>query len=762
MPQSNRPDRARPSVMLSWLIALALAQAANAGQIKGRVLDVTNQSPVKNATVRVAGSDDKATTDEKGNFDFPQVKPGSYELTASAPGYYDLSLKVQVSDSVKTDADLMLGKLLTARTVVTVSGDEETVEDTSRSVAVVDGAEIAATRLFSLDEVLNGVPGVRAELQSDTDNVRVSIRGRGIRTSFGMRGIKVLVDGIPESDSSGELPDMTGIDVGSLGRVEIVKGPMSAEYGANSGGVLNLITAATPVAPEIQVDNVAGSFGYLRTQAEIGGRYKRLDYFLNGSRVFQDGFRTNSRLISYKYDNRIGIQLTKTSRVTTYLKGGRLDNQLPGNITQAQLDTSPDLASPLFVAYGADEKIKRVQGAIRFDQTIGSDSSFSATYFQRVLDYHLAVPFLYEEGHRPEFGTMAQYVRYVNWLGMRHKVTVGGEYQGQHEDRHDFGNSAGAPIAASRKRDEIRRVNNTGGYAFDQIQWTRKVTLNLGVNYSSQHFSIQDFLANNSGANTWEHASFQAGAAYHFTPRASIYGNVSTGFETPTMTELGRNPNGSPGINLSLKPDEQVNFEGGLLFRVGDRAHLDVSGFQTRVTNEIVPTGITVPTTTYTNAGRTVHNGVEVGYGWRIFRDLDFRAAYTYSDFYYADFVSFTGQNFSGNKQPALPQNDFGWSVSYHTRLGIIATFKDSEVGTRFANDSNTVTAPEYNVAGTTLGYIATLKTVRLRFRVGVDNLFNQRYSSYIVQNDSTNSFFYPAPRRNYFGSVNFVWGVGR
>src|SRR5215472_15022010 len=743
--------------LIAVLVFWGTALLANAGEIKGRVMDVSNQSPVKGATVKLVGSDHVATTDARGNFSFPQLSPGPYGLTVSAQGFYDLTTKVSLAnDSI--EYDLFLTGLLTSTTTISVTGNPEPIDNTTRSVGVVGPGDIAATRLFTLDEFLNAVPGVRADTQSATENTRVSIRGRGIRTSFGMRGIKLLVDGIPESDASGELPDLTGLEMGVVERAEVVKGPMSAEYGANSGGVLNLITEPAPSTPEVTFDNVAGSYDYLRNQVNIGGTGKRFDYLMHGARVFEHGFRENSRLISYKYDGRSSVDLSDTAKLTFFLKGGLSDQQLPGNLSQQQLNQDPNQAAPLFLAFNGDTDIKRVQGAVRFDKTIGENSLFSATFFQRVLDFNLSVPFLFSEGHRPELGTSLQYMVHTRFLGVQHKLTFGGEFQRQRENRHDFGNKAGAPKLTQPQRNEIRRVLNTGGYVFDEIALTQKLVANLALNYSQLHFNIEDFLAGNSGANTFNHVSYQAGAAYHFTHRASIYGSVSTGFETPTITELGRDRSGRPGVNLSLQPQTLTNFEGGAMVKIKDRAFLNASVFQTRVTNEIVPTGLGNPQGTFTNAAKTIHNGTELSFGSRVTQDIDFKLAYTYSDFYFDKFINVVGVDFSGKQIPALPRNDFNMALSYHNHRGLTSGFTDEVVGQRFADDGNTVKSPKYNVAGANLGYVKSFERLRFRVMYGVANLFNEHYVSYIVANDQFGGFFYPAPGRNHYGTASVTW----
>ena len=742
------------AVMGLWFAAMLMAGAT---EIKGRVMDVTSQTPVKGATVKLSGSDHTAITDARGNFFFSQLAAAPYTLSASAPGYYELTTKVSLTNN-DIEYDLFLTGLLTSSTTISVTGSPEPIENTTRSVGVASPADVATTRLFTLDEFLNAIPGVRADTQSNTENTRVAIRGRGVRTSFGMRGIKVLVDGIPESDASGELPDLTGLDMGAVERAEVVKGPMSAEYGANSGGVLNLITGPAPGTPEITFDNIAGSYDYMRNQVDIGGRAKNFDYVLHGARVFEHGFRENSRLISYKYDGRSTIDLSSTTKLTIFLKGGLSDQQLPGNLTQDELDQNPNQAAALFLAFNGDTDIKRVQGAIRLDKAFSENSVFSATFFQRVLDFNLSVPFLFAEGHRPEFGTSLQYMLQTHFFGVRHKLTFGGEFQRQREDRNDFDNNAGAPVISSPQRDEIRRVFNTGGYVFDEIALTHKLVANLGLNYSQLHFNIEDFLAGNSGANTFRHVSYQAGAAYHFTDYASAYGSVSTGFETPTITELGRDPSGRPGVNLSLQPQALTNFEAGTMLKIKKRAYVNAAVFRTQVTNEIVPTGLGNPQGTFTNAAKTIHDGTELSFGSRVTQDVDFKMAYTHSDFYFDNFINVVGVDFSGNKIPALPRNDLNMAFTYHNRRGLTAGFNNEVVGQRFADDANSVKAPMYNLAGANFGFVKSFEKLRFRIMYGVANLFNENYVSYVVANDQFGSFFYPAPGRNHYGTASLTW----
>jgi iron complex outermembrane receptor protein len=739
----------------SVILISRLAAATDVNVVlRGHVLDLSNGTPLQNALVIVQETRISTKTDDKGEYRLTLESPGSYHLIASADFFYPLSTVVNAAygETVTVDFELTSHAALADRKIVTVTGTPEQIDESVRSAAVIDSSSISVSRLAALDEVLNEVPGVKAESQSDTEELRISIRGRGVATSFGVESIKLLVDGVPESDAGGETTDLTGIDSGVLDHIEIVKGPMSTRYGATASGIVNLVTERGSPVTTLDLRQDLGSYDYVRSQAAIGGQYKALSYFFEGSRRFSHGFRANSRTDADRFNGRVDWKIDGKTLISFLGHGGISTDQFPGNLTLKQFQASPTQASPTFLFFGAHGDLDRGQGALRLQRDLFTNASFSLTGFYRQVDFKEALPSIFLNGVRPETGVDSRYTMSTRTGPITHQLFAGGSYQHEREMRRDFNNIAGEPGTKPQRR-ENRHVDNTSLYFIDELKPVRGLTISAGANYSYVDFRIDDFLGSRSGERPYSKVSYQVGAGYNVLPSLMLYGTFSTGFEAPTITELGRDPFHSTGINLNLQPEITKGGEVGARFHAARRLYVTAAAYQTKVTNEIVPTGIGFPQQTFANAAKTTHNGAELATELNVLPSLFLRTAYTYAHFYYNQYVNLAGKQFTGQNIPALPHNHLDWSLRYGGRW-LMAGLTNEYVGSMFATDANNIQASSYTVTGFYVGYNQLEERFGVSLRYGVNNLFNDRYAAYIVPNDAFGGYFYPAPGRNYFGTI--------
>ena len=762
----NRKRIASRLIALAFCLASASFSAAagaavRTGKLVGKVLDAHGRTPVARATVTIVEIGKTAEVDAAGDFSFPGLPVGTYSVEISAFGYKTLKERVKVSEQESRPVEFLMvvEPVLREEVIVTASGQPEPMEDLTQSVGVITDRELAVTKAVGLDEALNEIPGVKAESQAETQEVRISIRGRGLNTSFGIRSIRMLVDGIPESDSTGETSDLTGIDLDSAERLEIVKGPMAAQYGASSSGVVNVITEKGSAVPFIEAKTLFGSYGFWKNQGKLSGNYKRLNYLLNFTRTDKDGYREHENLRAYHLNSRLDLKLGERSGLTFFFRTADTASQLPGNLSAAELRTDRRQASFLFKLFDAQSNITREQFGTNFNRQWGDDKSLSAMFYFRHLNFQVPVPFVFLNGQRNSFGGDVRY-SFKRAVGKtKNTFTLGAELQHDHEARKDFDNNAGTK-GAGVQRDETRRLYNTGLYLLDSMRITEKLDFRIGLNYSRVHVRIDDFLltdGNDSGERLFDKLSYQFGATYHFKPAFSLYSNVSTGFDPPTITEIGRNPQGKGGLNPDLRPERSTSYEIGGLYTLPRKVYLNFSLFRLRVNDEIVPTGIGFPQETFINAAQAIHNGLELGGGANLYKDLSLRVGYTYSDFYYRRFVNGFG-DFSGRRIPGIPVNRLFASLRYAHHSGLYSGLDLQAVGKIFADDANTVANNSYQVANWYGGYDRYFKRFSLRLLYRVNNLFNDQYSSYIVVNDRFGGYFYPSPTRNHLGSVAFAW----
>lgn len=740
----------------------ALFAAPPSLQLSGRVMSGGGQV-LAGATVELVELSRTTTTDIAGEFKFADVPAGIFALTASRAGYTPVMMRISTAKATSVDFQLEESPVHKDLMVVTGTGIPEPVSSLSRSVGVIDEKDLEITRTVGFDESLNEIPGVDAESQNDTEEVRFAIRGRSERTTFGVRGIKLLVDGIPETDASGETTDLVGIDLGDVDRIEVVKGPMSARYGLGSSGVVQAFTRRGGSEPNFDFRSVTGSFGLNKEEASLGGGFRnRFFYFLDGSHLGESGYRQNSHVALNHFTGRVDYELTSRTEISFFGKVGDLESQLPGNLNRQQWLANPFQASPAFLAYHAQSNITRYQGAVQITHSLTAAQSLTGMFYGRSLEYELPEPGIFITGVRHEEGGSAKYSNSSSLRDLGNVFEVGGDYQFQHETRQDFNNLFGTR-GSIMQRNEVRHVGNQSYFVFDRMRIHPKLEFIGGANYEHLRFTIDNHLVNPviSAGPLFQRANYQVGLAYHIASWISSYANVATGFEPPTMTEFGRSPTGTAGLNLSLKPERTLSYEGGLLTRLRGKAYLNLAIFRLRVDNEIVPTGIGYPQVSYENAGRTIHNGLEAGLNIDSFHGFELKSAFTYSDFYYETYANAIA-NFSGNRLPAIPRVRFYGQARYTHRHGLYGGLENQYVSKMFVNDANTALNNQYDLTSLYAGYHKGLEAVELSFVFRVDNLTNRSYAGYVVVNDQFGAYYYPGAPRNYTGILGLTFHIRR
>lgn len=736
----------------------AARAAAGTARLSGRVLDASNRSPVHRATVSIIGPNKEVDVDENGEFSFTELDAGSYSVRITALGYKPRVERVTLSgaEAKKLEFTLSAQPTINEVMVVTASGQVEPLRDATQSIGVIDNEELKIAKTVGLNEVLNEIPGVKAESQSETQEVRISIRGRGVRTGFGIRGVRLLIDGIPESDSSGETQDLTGFDLASLDRIEVIKGPSSALYGATSAGVVNMVTEQGSAVPQVELGSLMGSYGFLKNQVKVSGTYRPMQYLFNVSRTELDGYREHSHLLAYHFTSRLDFHLGDKTGLSFFTRYSDSDSQLPGNLSATDVATDRRQAAFLFKLFDAQSNENRFLMGTTFNHQWGADKNLSVTFFGRAFDFQVPVPFLYINGDRTSFGGNVKFTFKQPIFHKDNFFSLGLEAQHHNQYRKDFDNVAGNP-GDSVQRNENRYLSDVGFYWMDLIKLTENLDLRAGISYARINNRVKDLFlvdGDDTGERVFDRVTYQVGGAYHFSPSFTLYSNIVTGFEPPTDSEIGRNPSGTGGLNPNIKPERSINYEVGGLIDIRRRASINFAAFHMRVDDEIVPTGIGFPQELFGNAAKATHNGFELGAGLNISRDLDFRAAYTFSDFYFKEFINGFG-DFSGNDLPGIPAHHLNMSLKYRNPLGFYAGMNVDVVGKFFADDANQVANDQYSVANLFVGYNRFFKKYKLTLQYRLNNAFSEKYNEFIVINDRFGGYFYPAPTRNHTGTVS-------
>ncbi len=635
---------------------------------------------------------------------------------------------------------------------VTATKEKEVLKDIAGEVGIIKSETIENTTANSLHEVLKFMPGVTVQQRFGTDDVNISIRGSGIRQSFGVRGIQVLVDGIPLTEPDGQTR-LDLIDLATIERIEVVKGPASTIYGGNStGGVVNLITKKGAPNSGMNGETAVwgGSFGYYKGYASAYGGEGKHKYFAGFSHSQKGGFRNHSQTDGQRFNANMQYKINEKSDLQFFLAAGQINLLLPGALTLNQMKSNPQQANTTAVARRANRFDDRFRLGIMYKNQITDDlqASVSGYWDWRQLE-HIPV-FQFLEISRIGAGDDVRFTYTRNLLGYDNKLIVGSSFQHQSTRENDYAvvnGDRGALVA-----DEDSFLNHFGIYAQDQFFINRDLSVTGGVRYSRFEFGLEDhFFADGNQSNEviFEKATPRIGVNWTPIKDINLFANYSTAFQTPTLSEI---TSGAGGGFINLQPETVNNYEVGSrgnFVVAGMPASFEVTYFRMYFHNKILPRRIGF-LTTFVNAGDTLHEGVSAGLGLDVTRHLNTQLSYTYSDF------RFTSGQFENNKVPGQTPHQFLGAMYYKfflpqkTTLSLGGEFRYSHVF--HVDDSNFFT----NQTWSTVTLKAKYKSGRFGAQLVADNITDEIYSDAVSINSNNGQFFNPADGLSVTGNVSW------
>ncbi len=630
-----------------------------------------------------------------------------------------------------------------------------------------------ALRHVSFDEMLLALPGVTvANRNNPTQDPRISIRGFGARSAFGVRGVRVVRDGIPLTLPDGQTP-IDYLDLESVGRIEVIRGSAGSLYGNAAGGVVDVRTADPPLVPVAgRVSGYGGSYGLKRWAAAAGGTSGIVRYQGDLSRTEQDGFRRYARQESTSGTARAMLSGTTGELALTYIGYDTPTAQNPGALTRAEMLADPRNADPAQIRKGARKAVEQSQLGLSGTRrsSNGIEWVASANFGWRTLDNPLT--FAVVDVDRTTSGGTARVTVPVKLLGLDHRVSAGVDAQFQDDDRLNFTNCNNVPPLTqptatcptvgqergTRTLDQRERVSGFGPFVRDEIVFDDRYRLTLGARADRVKFRVDDHLVtatnpDDSGERTLRAISPLVGFVTRLG-RHAVYASVSTAFETPTATELANKPDGSAGINPRLDPQYARTAEVGFKGVIGARVRYDASLFETHVRDELIP--FEVPGGAgrryFRNAGSTRRRGGELGLAASLGMTT-VGASYSYSDFFFRDYVVGTA-DFGDNRIPGVPNQQLQGYATVSWRSWF-ATVEGQSQGGMYMDDANSRRAASWEVMNARLGGRVALGSVSFSPVVSVANLFDRTYAGSIVVNAAAGRYFEPAPGRTIYAGLS-------
>ncbi len=679
-----------------------------------------------------------------------------------------------------TTQDTISRRIQRLAPVVTVSRDvRRSVLELPFAITSVrpDSARPGQTHI-AVDQTLFGLPGVLVANRSNpSQDARIAIRGFGARSQFGVRSIRILRDGMPITLADGQTP-LDYLDLESVGRIEVIRGTAASLYGNASGGVIDIRSSDAPSDPfAAQLRSWGGSYETSRFTGVAGGSFAHGDYEANVGHTSSNNYREHS-------DQR----LTNAYARTTYRTGGTdfelqalgLDMptaQNPGALTAEQADSAPQMADPSQVRKKARKKVQQLQVGLSARRSLMDSGEVFAQLYGGGRSLYNPLTFAIVGIGRSMWGGGARATAPLRILGLANRASLGVDVQGFSDHRQNWANCNGlaAPTAScmdlanekgTLSLDQQEKVSSIGPYVRDEVELAGgRVNVSAGVRADFVKFEVDDNIPvtptnpDDSGDRTLQQVSPMFGVVARLSPLHSLYGNVSTAFETPTTTELGNQPDGSAGLNRDLKPQLSTSYELGLKGVVLSRFSYNLAGFDTEVRDELIP--FEVPSsngrTYYRNAGRTRRYGLEAELSTQI-EAFELSASYTYSHFRFRDYIVDSAQH-AGNTIAGVPQHQVQASATWHHR-SIYTVVEGIGKTAVFVDDPNSAQAARYAIANIRLGATAVFGRPWLSPTIGLNNVFDKHYVGSVATNAAGGKFYEPSPGRSVF--VGLTLGVGR
>jgi len=759
--------------LLITLILLFPQARVQAQMLQGYIYDSQTNQPLAGASIKTPANELLTKSNKSGYFKLPNLQQ-SGPLTIGLIGYK--TQIVDIGSLAVTGLNIQMEADAVDLNEVRVSGysSNKSNKETPGSIALITSGDINRGSGTSLQSALNAIPGVRMD-QSTLSEARISIRGNGVRASYGIRNIKVYVNEIPVTEADGTTR-IEAIDINSIGRAEIIKGPASSIYGAGTGGVINFKLQRSPYQEQsLEVSGLAGAYGLHRLATTYRNGGDKLNSYVSYGWQEYDGYRQHSNDMRRFMTGNFQLFPSDKRIITLLLNRTTQHSQIPGSLTAEQVEADPLQAN----ATNLDKAAGRYQNWTRIglgQQYLFTDKfSNNTSVFTYFYDLNHPLPYAYIRNFYQSYGGRTRFQFDPGFIRFVTRFTLGAEFNEGITKGVQYVNNKGVEGDINSNMD----YQNTQYSVFYQSETELgpKTLLTLGLSYNYLSYDVRNYLlSNQSGLKKFDpEASPRIALSHNFNDAFSLHGSISSGFSPPSSSEI-KNVDGS--INPALQAEKGINYEinakGNLL---KTRLAYDLAVFKMDMKGELIAQSIQQGITIYNNAGKTSHNGAELALSYQLLKAEDNKqvlslrpfASVTYSDFKFKDYKIMNAQNqvtasYNGNKLTGISPWVISAGIDLETKTGLYfygSYFYNDELP---LNDDNSAFQSSYSVLNTKLGYKRALgKKLELNVYGGLDNLLNESYSSIVSLNaagygGAQPAYFNPSPKRNAYGGLNLKY----
>lgn len=609
-----------------------------------------------------------------------------------------------------------------------------------------------------LSEAISDVPGIfTLNGQNFAQDLRISMRGFGSRAAFGIRGIKLIVDGIPETTPDGQ-GQLDNIAVGDISSIEILQGTSAAQYGNASGGVIEIKTLNFLEKQSLHFNFRTGSFGLQQYQVKTAQDLGLFQLQFAGTHQRSEGYRMHSRVRQSNFLLKLGRQWENT---TIDWQFSFLDSPMaedPGGINLSDALANPRIARDRNISFNAGEEITHWKTSSSLEHTFRPGVKWTNNLFYASRNFDGRLPF--ENGgaidlNRSYGGILSQVQ--LKQIGDKwvHENRIGMDLMLQSDDRDRFLNKDGVRGVLTLSQEE--RFDNFGIYVIDQ--WSSdRWTFRGSMRYDFHYLGVTDFFESDgdqSGEKKLSAFNYSIGMTYQWHEGLSLFGNWSTSYETPALSELTANPLGGGGFNPDVLPMKAKTFEIGSKGIINDVFNYSFAAFIIHTTDELIPYELNdfPGRTFFRNAGETNRMGIESKLRFRLIPGVHVSTTYTFSDFTFGEYM-IEGEDLSDLMLPGIPAHSWTnvLSIGEKTVFFRLSSQYFSAISVR---DDQTVRVEPYHLVNLRLGGTLKKGGWKVQPYIAINNILSTEYFDNLRINAFGGRYYEPG------ASINWQIGCG-
>ncbi|ENU31106.1 hypothetical protein F991_01012 [Acinetobacter sp. CIP-A165] len=650
---------------------------------------------------------------------------------------------------------------------------------TPASVFRVDAPEQIQSTQVNLTELVKGIPSLQLNNRENyAQDLQLSMRGFGARSSFGVRGIRLYVDGIPATMPDGQ-GQTSNIDLSSLDHLEVLTGPFSSLYGNSSGGTILTTSKEGQGKDSIEMSYAGGSHNKNRAGIVLQGGSKHANepsYVISSSYFVTDGYRDHSDARKVFNNAKLTWDLddgSKINWITNYVKIHAND---PQGLTRELWDENPKQQVPFLKQFDVRKNIEQTQTGVTWSKPINDQHELYLMGYwgNRQVTQYQSIPASAQANPRHAGGVIDfdrnYYGADFRWTGKEllpnTTLSAGVALDMMDEDRKGYenfvlmSNQPSYGVKGNLRRNEDNSLWNIDPYLQASWQFLPTWRVDTGLRYSNVHYKSKDHYisgvnGDDSGKHDYSKLLPSIALSWQVIPELLAYVSYAKGFETPTFTEMAYRPDGVGGFNFDLDASSSDTYELGLKSQnqLGD---FTLAVFQTKTKDDIVSAGASNGRTTFRNADKTLREGVELTWNKALWRDLVANASYGYLDATFDSTVPAVGsvaEIASGNLIPGIAKQRAYAAVAWKPNTGFYGGVDAQYNDKIYVNDTNTEAALSYTTVSAYTGYLWTLNDWNVNAYARVDNMLDKNYVGSVIVNDGNGRFYEPADGRN--------WGAG-